>query len=162
MNAPKEEFSQRSSDVSDALRALHDAKYLNLESYRRDGTGVLTPVWFAAGSRDLPSSDIRKLYVYTTADSGKAKRVRRCEAIRIAACDVRGTVTGPWTDAVAEVVTGEESALGMRLLDKKYFPWKQILNLLAHLFRRQKRIVIAIHAVATNGHHNTEIESEPE
>jgi PPOX class probable F420-dependent enzyme len=161
VNSPKEESGQQSSDASNALSALHDAKYLNLESYRRDGTGVRTPVWFATGSRDFPNSDIRKLYVYTTADSGKAKRIRRCGAISIAACDIRGTVTGRWTDALAEVVTDEEFELGMRLLDRKYFPWKQLLNLSALLFRRRERIVLAIR-VATHEHHNTEIQSGSE
>jgi PPOX class probable F420-dependent enzyme len=161
VNSQKKESGQQSSDVSDALGALHDAKYLSLESYRRSGTGVRTPVWFAAGAEDFTNSDNRKLYVYTTADSGKAKRVRRCSTVRIAACDLRGRATAPWTDAVAEVVTGEESELGMRLLDRKYFPWKQLLNLSAMLFRRRERIVIAIR-VATNGHHNTEIESGSE
>jgi hypothetical protein len=161
VNDPKKESSQHSSDVSDALSALHHAKYLNLESYRRDGTGVLTPVWFAAGAEDFRNSDSQKLYVYSTADSGKAKRIRRGRAIRIAACDMRGTVTGQWTDAFAEVVTGEEFEIGMRLLDRKYFPWKQLLNLSAMLFRRQERIVLAIR-VATNGHHDTAIESGSE
>jgi hypothetical protein len=62
---------------------------------------------------------------------------------------MRGTVTAPWTDALAEVVTGEEFELGMRLLDRKYFPWSQLLNLSAMLFRRRGRIVLAIR-VATS------------
>jgi PPOX class probable F420-dependent enzyme len=149
VNGPKKEPGQRLSDASDALSALRDAKYLSLESYRQNGAGVLTPVWFA-NARDFPSSNIRKLYVYTTANSGKAKRIRRRGSVRIAACDMRGTVTGPWTDALAEVVMGEEFDLGMRLLDQKYFPWKQLLNLSAMLFRRQERIVLAISPVATD------------
>ena len=161
VNSPKEESGRQSSDASDALGALHDAKFLNLESYRRDGTGVLTPVWFAVVAEDFPKSDNRKLYVYSIADSGKAKRIRRCGTTRIAACDLRGRVIAPWVDAVAEVVTGEEFELGMRLLDKKYFPWKRLLNLSAMLFRRRERIVIAIR-VAITGHHNTETQSSAE
>jgi PPOX class probable F420-dependent enzyme len=145
-----EKKNQRPSDASDALGAIRDAKYLNLESYRRNGTGIRTPVWFAAGSSAFPGSDNQKLYVYTTAGSGKAKRIRRSGSIKIAACDMRGKVTGPWTDALAKVVTGEEFDLGMRLLDRKYFPWKQLLNFSAILFRRQERIVLAISPVATS------------
>jgi PPOX class probable F420-dependent enzyme len=150
VNSSKGEFGQQPSDASDALDAFHDAKYLSLESYRKGGASVRTPVWFAAGSEDFPNSDIQTLYVYITADSGKAKRIRRCTSVRIAACDVRGRVTAPWTDALAEVVTGEESELGMRLLDRKHFPWKHLLNLSAWLFRRRERIVLAIQPVATN------------
>jgi len=90
---------------------------------------------------------MERLYVYTTADSGKAKRIRRCGTIRIAVCDVRGKATAPWTEAVAEVATAEEFELGMRLLDRKYFPWKQLLNLSAMLFRRHKRIVFVIRLI---------------
>jgi PPOX class probable F420-dependent enzyme len=150
VNGPKREPVQHPSDASDALGAIRDAKYLNLESYRQSGAGVRTPVWFAEGLGDFPSSDIRKLYVYTTANSGKKKRVRRRGSVRIAACDMRGTVTGPWTDALAEVVTGEEFDLGMRLLDQKYFPWNQLLNLSAMLFRRQERTVLAISPVSSS------------
>ena len=63
VNSPEQEFGPQTSDASDALSALRDAKYLNLESYRQGGSGVRTPVWFAAGSGDFPNSDIRKLYV---------------------------------------------------------------------------------------------------
>jgi PPOX class probable F420-dependent enzyme len=149
VSGPKNESDLQTSDASNALNALRDARYLNLESYRQSGASVRTPVWFAAGPEDSPNSSLRKLYVYTTADSGKAKRIRRYGSIRIASCDMRGTVTAPWTDAVAEVVIGEEFELGMRLLDRKYFPWKQLLNLSALLFRRRKRIVIAIRPLPT-------------
>ena len=152
MNSPKRESDQQPSDAFRALSALHDAKYLNLESYRLSGAGIRTPVWFAAGPGDFPNSAIQKLYVYTTADSGKAKRIRRCGAIRIATCDLRGTLTGPWIDALAEVVTGEEFELGMRLLDRKYFPWKQLLNLSVMLFRRRTRIVLAIRPAQAGSH----------
>jgi len=56
-------------------------KYLNLESFRKNGQGVRTPVWFAG---DPVSGTPQKLYVYSEADSGKAKRIRRNSRIRIA------------------------------------------------------------------------------
>ena len=117
------------------LSRFDNERYLNLETYRRNGVGVRTPVWFAAG--------VGKLYIYAIADSGKVKRVRRNPAVRIAPCDVRGTVSGPWIDAVVNVVDREEFKVGMRLLDKKYFPWKQFLKLLA-MFSRRERVVLAI------------------
>jgi hypothetical protein len=57
---------------------------------------------------------------------------------------MRGELLGEWVDARAEIVTGEEAAYGMGLLNKKYFPWKQILSLFA-LFSRRERVVMAIH-----------------
>jgi PPOX class probable F420-dependent enzyme len=151
VSSPKGEPDYQPSNASGELSALLDyKKYLNLETYRRNGAGVRTPVWFAAGPKDYSRAGFPKFYVYTIADSGKAKRVRRSSVVRIAPCDMRGKVTGPWTNALAEVVTGEEFELGMRLLDRKYFPWKQILNLSAMLFRRRERVVLAIRPVPTD------------
>ena len=74
-------------------------RYLNLETVRRNGTAIRTPVWFAAD--DAPGGGPATLYVYTTADAGKAKRVRNNPAVRIAACDMRGGITGPSAGAPA-------------------------------------------------------------
>jgi uncharacterized protein len=151
MNIPKEEPDRRASNSAATPTIADDARYLNLETYRRNGVGVRTPVWFAACSNDADSVGMPKFYVYTTADSGKAKRVRRDGAVRIAACDMRGNLTGPWINARAEVVAGEEFQLGMRLLNRKYFPWKQLLGLSAQLFRYRKRVVLAIRPTLTDG-----------
>ena len=67
-------------------------RYLNLESFKRDGTPVQTPVWFA-GAHGV-------LYVYTLTKAGKVKRIRRNPRIRLAPCTMRGTVTGPWVEAI--------------------------------------------------------------
>ena len=123
--------------------ALEGRKYLSLETYRKNGQGVRTPVWFAAPADT--GAAIPTLYIYTTADTGKAKRIRNNGAVRIAPCDARGTVAGPWIDALARIITGAEAHDGMRLLDRKYFPWKQLLRVFA-LFRPRERIVIAIRA----------------
>lgn len=113
-------------------------KYLNLETFKKSGEGVKTPVWFAADPKtDLSASEAR-LYAYTVGNSGKVKRIRNNGKVRIAPCDMRGTVLGEWVDARAELVAGAEAAYGDRLLNKKYFPWKQLLNFFAS-FRRRER-----------------------
>ncbi|HEX3573592.1 MAG TPA: PPOX class F420-dependent oxidoreductase [Rhodopila sp.] len=121
--------------------AFNGENYLNLETYRRDGSGVRTPVWFAVAPT---AGGGPRLYVYTTADSGKAKRIRRTGTVRIAPCDARGNVTGNWTTAHASIVSGEAFDRGMKLLNHKYCPWKQILDLSVLLFPRHRRIMIAI------------------
>ena len=50
-------------------------------------------------------------------------------------------------DAHAEIVSGEEFAHGMRLINHKYCPWKQILELSALLFGRHERIMLTIRPV---------------
>ena len=113
-------------------------KYLNLETFKKSGVGVKTPVWFAADPKaDLASSEAR-LYAYTIGNSGKVKRIRNNGRVRIAPCDMRGNLLGVWVDARAEIVTGAEAAYGNDLLNKKYFPWKQLLNFFAS-FRRRGR-----------------------
>ncbi len=116
-------------------------RYLNLESFRKNGQGVRTPVWFAG---DPVGSHSQTLYVYSEADSGKAKRIRRNSRVRIAPCNVRGKLLGDWIESRAEIVTGEEAARGMRLLNSKYAPWKQLLDFFSK-FKRRGRVVFAIH-----------------
>jgi hypothetical protein len=41
--------------------ALYRKKYLNLETYRKSGKGVRTPVWFAAAPMDTPGAVASKL-----------------------------------------------------------------------------------------------------
>jgi uncharacterized protein len=131
----------RSDAMAFAVFAGH--KYLNLETFKKSGDGVKTPVWFAADPSASLDSSGAKLFVYTVGVSGKVKRIRNNGRVRIAPCDVRGRVLGEWVDARAEIVTGEEAARGMQLLNKKYVPWKQLLDFFAS-FRRRERTVFVI------------------
>jgi PPOX class probable F420-dependent enzyme len=118
-------------------------KYLNLETLRKNGEGVKTPVWFAADpSVNLDSSEA-KLYIYTIGVSGKVKRIRNNNRVRVAPCNARGGLLGQWADARAEIVTGAEADRGMQLLNKKYVPWKQLLDFFAR-FRPRARTVFLI------------------
>src|SRR5919108_2544095 len=87
-------------------------RYLNLERVKRDGTPVQTPVWFA--------EEQGVLYIYTLANTGKVKRIRRNPHIRLAPCTVRGTVIGPWVEAEASIVDATTAAHGHALLRQKY------------------------------------------
>jgi len=118
-------------------------KYLNLETFKKSGEGVKTPVWFAAeASAKLDSADA-KLFVYTIGVSGKVKRIRNNSSIKIAPCNMRGDVQGEWVPALAEIVSGAEAVHGMQLLNKKYLPWKQLLDFFA-MFRKRERTVFVI------------------
>ncbi|MHB8503250.1 MAG: PPOX class F420-dependent oxidoreductase [Candidatus Acidiferrales bacterium] len=123
--------------------AFRDHKYLSLETFKKSGEGVKTPVWFAAE----PASDLAgagaRLYIYTIGNTGKVKRIRNNSRVRIVPCTIKGEPLGEWADANAEIVTGEEAGRAMRLLNKKYFPWKQLLGFFA-LFSRRERVVMVI------------------
>jgi len=72
-------------------------RYVSLATFRRNGAEVATPVWFAAlGAR---------LYVVTSGDSGKVKRLRNTPRARVAPSNARGRVQGAWQSATARLVT---------------------------------------------------------
>jgi PPOX class probable F420-dependent enzyme len=123
--------------AGDNLAALAGGKYLSLETYRRTGTPVRTPVWFAEDDRD-PST----LYVYTELNAGKVKRIRNNANVKIAPCTMRGTVKGDWIAAAARLVEGDEAARGHTLLNRKYWP-KRLVDFLSP-GRRAKLQIIAI------------------
>jgi hypothetical protein len=110
------------------------ARYLNLESYRRDGTPVRTPLWFAEHEGAL--------YAYTLADAGKVKRIRRNAGVRIAPSDIRGKPRGEWVEARADIVSGEPERLGHELLRRKYF-FKRVGDAF-NVIRRQKHAIIVM------------------
>ncbi len=123
--------------------AFAGQKYLNLETFKRSGDGVKTPVWFAAEPSASLESSGAKLYVYTIGVSGKLKRIRNNPRVKVAPCNMRGDVRGEWAEARAEIVTGAEAEHGMRLLNEKYLPWKQLLDFFAK-FRKRERTVFVI------------------
>ena len=79
------------------LAAFDRHRYMALTTFRRSGAEVRTPVWFAAMDG--------KIYVFTTGESGKVKRLRRSSRARVAPSDVRGGVRGEWWDVAARLVT---------------------------------------------------------
>ncbi len=121
-------------------------KYLCLETFRKNGQGVRTPVWFAESAPIAPNSSEISLYVYTIGNSGKVKRIRNNPRVRIAPCDMQGGLCGDWVDAHAEILQRDEAAKGMRLLNRKYIPWKQLLDFFA-MFRQRERTVFALRIV---------------
>jgi uncharacterized protein len=122
---------------------FRDHKYISLETFKKSGEGVKTPVWFAADPTSDLAGDDARLYIYTIGNTGKVKRIQNNGHVKIAPCTLKGVPLGEWADAKAEIVTGEVASRGMKLLNKKYFPLKQILGFFA-LFSRRERIVMAI------------------
>jgi PPOX class probable F420-dependent enzyme len=95
------------------MDSLTHHKYLNIESYRKDGTPVRTPVWFAREGDTL--------YVWTQYDAGKAKRIRREGRVRIAPCRADGSLLGEWLDARAEADASPEALAHVQaLMRRKY------------------------------------------
>jgi hypothetical protein len=113
-------------------------KYLNLETYKKTGTPVATPVWFAE-EKDT-------FYIYSLAHAGKVKRIRNNQKVRIVPCDVRGKPKGEWVEAKARILDAPGAARGHRLLNQKYGWMKRIGDVFSRL-KRRARVVIAIEMV---------------
>jgi PPOX class probable F420-dependent enzyme len=87
--------------------------FLNLETIRKNGQVMKTPVWF--------TQDGDVIYVRTVAGSGKVKRVRNNGTVRIVPCEANGTPTGEWVTAQAvEIMDDGINNLVAGLLDEKY------------------------------------------
>lgn len=88
-------------------------QYINLETFRKNGQGVKTPIWFVR--------DGSFLYAWTQAQSGKAKRIRGQERIKVVPCKSRGEPLGDWVEAAAAADDSEEALKHTtRLMKKKY------------------------------------------
>ena len=92
--------------------SVFGGRYLSITSYKRDGRGVATPVWFVP--RD------GRLLVETDAASGKVKRIRRNPQVRVAVCTASGRLRGTQVPAVAEILPDSETGAVERLIADKY------------------------------------------
>jgi len=88
-------------------------KYIALTTFRKNGLPVRTPVWFGEESG--------KLYVMTRSDLGKFKRIRNNARVRIAACTIRGKVTGPEFEGAARILPRESFAAARQTINRKYW-----------------------------------------
>jgi uncharacterized protein len=121
--------------MPDAVSQFANAKYINLETFRKTGVGVRTPVWFV----QLPERLI--FYVYSEADAGKVKRVRNNPKVRVAPCNFRGELRGAWVDARARICDPEEASRGQQLLRRKYGWLKKLGDLFGRMLRHQNAVL---------------------
>lgn len=120
------------------LSQFANQNYLSLESYRKTGTPVATPMWF--------TEDNGTLYVYSLANAGKVKRIRNNAKVRVVPSDLRGKPKGEWVEAKACILDERGAELAQKLLNKKYGLIKRIGDLFSRLRKREK-VVIAIEVV---------------
>lgn len=122
--------------MPDVLAQFANAKYISVETFRKNGVGVRTPVWFA------PEGSV--FYIYSAPDAGKVKRLRNNPKVRVALCDIRGKVRGDWVDGHANICDEAEAVHGQDLLRKRYL-LKRIGDFIGRLLGRKPSLVIAIH-----------------
>jgi PPOX class probable F420-dependent enzyme len=87
-------------------------KYLSMTTFRPDGSGVATPVWFVRAHG--------RLLVETGVDSYKVRRIRRDPAVTIAGCTATGRLRGNTVPGRAELLPDAETERVHRLIARKY------------------------------------------
>ena len=111
---------------------LDQERYISLETFKKDGTGVKTPVWAA------PLDG--RLVIVTDGTSYKVKRLRNNPRIKAAPCDMRGNVKGDWHDGTGRVLdSADDKARAIAALRDKYGWQIRILDFFSWLGRRMNR-----------------------
>ena len=100
--------------------ALDRERYISLETFKKDGNGVKTPVWVA------PLDG--KLGIFTAGDSYKVKRLRRNPKARAAACDMRGRVHGPFYEGTCRIVEDAEMQARIHAALRAKYGWQMALG----------------------------------
>ncbi|UGS37202.1 PPOX class F420-dependent oxidoreductase [Capillimicrobium parvum] len=111
------------------LEAVFPGRYLSVTSFKRDGTGVATPVWFVA--------DGRRLFALTDLHSPKVQRMRRNPRVLIAACRVNGKLRSePFPARVEVLTTTPDLERVQKLLSERYKISYRLVMLMYRLGRR--------------------------
>ncbi|HEU4388317.1 MAG TPA: PPOX class F420-dependent oxidoreductase [Blastocatellia bacterium] len=129
---PKE--TPRKSNPNPALKQFAGQNYLNLQTFRKNGVPVDTPVWFAEKDGVL--------YIYSLADAGKVKRIRNNSRVRLVPSDMRGKPRGEWVEGAAVILDEQAARLAHQFLNQKY--WLKRVGDLFSKLRKRRRAVIAI------------------
>lgn len=97
---------------SEKLAIFEDQKFISLETFKKNGQGVKSPVWFVIHDGII--------YVTTMDSSWKVKRLKNNKSIRIVPSDIKGKPKGQWIDGEAFFGDESELKLAMSLRSKKY------------------------------------------
>ncbi|MFE0425389.1 PPOX class F420-dependent oxidoreductase [Streptomyces sp. NPDC058953] len=113
-----------------AAQDIARARYISLTTFRRDGTGVATPVWFAEEGGTL--------YVWTNRDSWKVKRLRRDPRTTVTVCDVRGRIAegAAHAEGTGELLDPDGTDRVRGLIARKYGWQFRLVDWPARLVRR--------------------------
>src|SRR5260370_21187239 len=108
------------STADDKLSQFTGKKHISIETYRKTGDPVRTPVWFVEENGEL--------FIRTDSDSGKVKRIRNNPKVRVATSNMRGTVKGSWVEGEARILEPESFEHVFSLLRNKYAMLSRIIR----------------------------------
>jgi PPOX class probable F420-dependent enzyme len=104
-------------------------RFVSVTSFKRDGTGIATPVWSV--------SENRRLFAFTDLRSAKVRRMRRNPQVLVAPCLPNGRLRGTPRPAHAEVLTDERDLERVqKLMLRRYRVSYRVVMLVYRLVRR--------------------------
>lgn len=109
----------------DALSILDRQQFANLTTFRRNGAGVTTTVWFAREGD--------KIYIMTMISAGKVKRLRNNPAATLGPSDRAGKPLGGEVAVRGRLLGADERPAAVRALNRKYGWQKQVFDLMFKL-----------------------------
>jgi PPOX class probable F420-dependent enzyme len=120
------------------LKDMAASDFIALETYRKNGQGVITPVWVTAQDG--------KLFVWTRNSTGKVKRIRRNPTVKLCQSDGRGKAKSEWIEARARLLSQPEAlAEQQKRMAAKYGLQYHVLNIMGKLSRnKDSNIVIEL------------------
>jgi len=112
--------------MNQSKNPFENQNYLNIETFRRNGQGVRTPVWFV--------EDSGVIFIRTGANSAKVKRIRNNPDVQLAPCKADGKVIGEWIPAKGREIADPETDKRVdQLLGKKYGIQKNLFAWMSRL-----------------------------
>ncbi len=98
-----------------------DKKYIALKTFKKNGDGVITPVWYV--------KEENVLWVTTRKNTGKVKRIRNNNKVQIAISDFSGNPKDQWFYGIAKLVEGDLAKRAIGLRNKKYGFMSKVVSL---------------------------------
>ena len=119
------------------LDEIGRSRYVSLTTYRKDGTGVATPVWHVLTGGEL--------LVVSDANAWKVKRIRNDSRVVVTVCGIRGNIApgAPSAPGTARLLDEADTDTGRKLLARKYV-LSRTGNWLTRILHLPKRPVIGI------------------
>lgn len=123
------------SQAEKANALLQSYQCLNLTTFRKNGSPVVTTVWFVVAKNNV--------YVWTAKQSGKVKRIRSNPTVEIAPSTHLGKPRGPAFRASARLLSVGEQHRVEQLMNDKY-GWRKRFFALIWRLQGQEHIYIEL------------------
>jgi PPOX class probable F420-dependent enzyme len=112
-------------------------RYVNLESYKKNGEPKRTPV------QSLEHEGL--IYVRTDPTTWKVRRIKRNPHVRIVPSDRSGKPTGTWVEGEAHMLEGDEKNRMSEVFRKEYGAFGySMVNFVGRLRRERLTAIISI------------------